>query len=77
MTAMPNVTLSIDEKLLALGRDYARRRGTSLNAMIRELLSQHVAADGAREADELFSRMDAARGDSRGRNWSREDIHQR
>jgi len=34
---MPNVTLSIDEGLLARSRDYARAHRTTLNGMIRSL----------------------------------------
>ena len=39
---MPNVTISIDDKLLKKGRKYAEKRGTSLNALIRDLLKKKV-----------------------------------
>ena len=39
---MKNVTLAIDEKLLERARGLAEKRGTSLNAMIRSLLTAEV-----------------------------------
>jgi hypothetical protein len=39
---MKNVTLAIDEKLLEQARGLAERRKTSLNAMIRSLLSHEI-----------------------------------
>jgi predicted HicB family RNase H-like nuclease len=39
---MANVTISIDDKLLKEGRKYAKSHGTSLNALIRQLLSGTV-----------------------------------
>jgi hypothetical protein len=36
--ATRNITLAIDENVLAKARDVAARRGTTLNAMIRTLL---------------------------------------
>jgi len=31
---MPNITISIDEKLLKFGREYAEKHHTSVNALI-------------------------------------------
>ena len=39
---MPNITISIDEKLLKIGREYAEEHHTSVNALIRNLLEQTV-----------------------------------
>lgn len=39
---MKNVTLAIDETLLERARSLAERRKTTLNAMVRSLLSQEV-----------------------------------
>jgi hypothetical protein len=40
--AMKNVTLAIEENLLEQARALARRRHTTLNAMVRSLLSAEV-----------------------------------
>jgi len=36
---MANVTLAIEDKLLEKSRQYASQRGTSLNAILREMLA--------------------------------------
>ena len=45
-----NVTLAMDEQLIERGHEYARRRGMSFNALIREQLQRALlratAADG-------------------------------
>ena len=72
---MPNVTLSIDEETLKAGREYARLHGTSLNALIRKLLSERVRSDSGAWLDELFEMLDRAGGDSKGRTWTREELY--
>ena len=37
---VPNITISLDEKLLRSGRQYAEKHGTSVNALIRGLLEK-------------------------------------
>jgi hypothetical protein len=41
-TEMKNITMAIDEQLLESARDLARRRKTTLNAMVRSLLAYEV-----------------------------------
>ncbi len=73
-----NVTLSIDPETVRKARDLARRRGTSLNQMIRDYLD-HLTSDRSREAklEELNRLWDEASGDSRGWKWNREELHDR
>ncbi len=72
---MPNVTISLEEDVLRAGREYARRRNLSLNALIRQLLEQRVRRVEATWIDACFQRMDAAAVDSGGRNWKREELY--
>lgn len=72
---MPNVTISLDEDMLRAGREYARRRNLSLNALIRELLEHRVRRTEATWIDACFERMDRAAVDSGGRGWKREDLY--
>ena len=58
---MPNITISIDEKLLKTGREYAKKHQTSLNALIRNLLDQTVMTDSTQWIDECFELMDRRR----------------
>lgn len=72
---MKNITLSLDEKILEAGREYAKAHHMSLNALIRKLLAQTVLPAGENWLDEMLGLMDAARGDSHGQKWSREDLY--
>jgi hypothetical protein len=73
-----NVTLSIDDDLLARSRDLAARRGTSLNQMIRDYLEE-VASDLS--PDEILRELNAlwenGSGESCGKRWTREELHER
>jgi hypothetical protein len=72
---MPNITISLDEQLLKLGRQYAERHQTSMNALIRNLLEQTVKSDSTQWLDECFSLMDRANASSAGKSWKREDLY--
>jgi hypothetical protein len=72
---MPNVTLSFDEKLLHEARQYAKKHHTSLNALIRKMLSGVVRNKSQDWLDECFRIMDAAPVSSKGKKWGREDLY--
>ena len=72
---MPNITISLDEDLLKSGRRYAEKHQTSLNALIRKLLDQTINIESTDWLDECFNLMDQAGGDSKGRQWKREDLY--
>lgn len=72
---MPNITISLDETLLKTGRQYADRHGTSVNALIRNLLEKTVRNDSTQWIDECFALMDRANVRSNGRRWKREDLY--
>jgi len=72
---MKNVTLALDDDLLREGRKYARQNHTTLNGLIRKMLSESVA--GRREGwlSECFEILDALRPNSRGNKWKRGDLY--
>lgn len=72
---MPNVTISIDEELLAKGRRYARKHNISLNALLRKLLKETVESEFVDWLEQCFLLMDQANGNSRGRKWRREELY--
>lgn len=72
---MPNITISLDEELLKSGRQYAEKHQTSINALIRKLLSQTVMSDSDEWIEECFRLMDRAGADSRGLKWKREELY--
>ena len=72
---MKNITLSLDEKVLEAGREYAKAHNMSLNALIRKLLAQTVLPAAEHWVDEMLGLMDRAEGDSHGQKWTREDLY--
>jgi len=72
-----NVTLSLDETLLARARDVAKREGTTLNDMIRRHLERVAGVDsGARVADALRELWESAPRHSGGRKISRDEAYE-
>ena len=45
---MTNITLAIDEELLGRARSFAERKGTTLNAFVREQIAMAVDAEDRR-----------------------------
>jgi len=72
---MKNITLAIDEETLEAGRAYAERHGTSLNALVRDLLRRTVLSHSTDWIDEQFAQMDRMKANSRGKRWRREDLY--
>lgn len=71
---MANVTLSIPDDLLKRGRSYAKARGTSLNALVRELLDDTVSNPES-AVDSMIERLKQSAGDSKGEKIHREELH--
>ena len=72
---MPNITISLDELLLKSGRKYAEAHQTSVNALIRCLLEKTVKSDSIQWIEEMFTLMDRAGIDSKGKRWKRKDLY--
>lgn len=74
--AAMNITLSIEDELVAKARELARRQGTSLDEMIRAYLRACVAElSGDELADELRRSWSEEPGRSGGCRYRREDAH--
>lgn len=71
-----NVTLSMDEHLLARARKRAEALGTSLNQLIRDYLESFVGGDDPERSIEEFNRL-SGRGHSRGWRFDRDEVHER
>lgn len=72
-----NVTLSINERVVAEARQVAARRGTTLNQLIRDYLAE-LTRPGQSEA--LVAELEAlwTSGSHRSaKPWVREDLHER
>lgn len=73
-----NVTFSIDADTLERARELASQRGVSLDQLIRdyleELTSQMSAEDMITKLADLWNK---GGGNSGGRTWTREELHER
>jgi hypothetical protein len=70
-----NITLSIDENVVARARKHAEALGKSLNQLIRDYLQTLADGDPERSVEE-FKRL-SGRGNSRGWRFNRDEIHDR
>jgi len=76
---MKNITLSVDEEVLATVRRVAAEQGTSVNAMVREHLARIAehsdrAALARKRIRELSQSSEARIGSA---TWRRDDLHER
>ena len=73
-----NVTLSIDEQLLARARDLAHERGTSVNQLIRDYLERLTGTSGPSDVLAQIERLwTEQEGRSGGWKWNREEVYDR
>jgi hypothetical protein len=75
-TVLMNVTLSIDEQLVARARKKANALGKSLNQLIRDYLQKLAGGDDPERSIEEFKKL-SGRGHSRGWRFNRNEIHER
>ena len=72
-----NVTLSIDDRVVAEARRIAAVRGTSLNQIVRDFLDALTQVD---QVESVVAQLDAlwAEEDYRSEGpWTREELHER
>lgn len=72
---MKNITLSIDEDTLKLGREYARQHNISFNVLVRRLIEQTVKTSSTQWLNDTFSLMDKTNVSSKNQKWKREDLY--
>lgn len=70
-----NLTLSIDDRIVAQARRKASETGTTLNQYVRDRLAEFVGEDDA-QAKIARLRALSGKGDSRGWKWNREEIYE-
>jgi uncharacterized protein DUF6364 len=76
---MKNITLSVDEDVLAAVRRHAAERNSTVNALVREYLTNLAAHDDrAKRARERLRQLSKKSQAQLGKKtWSREDLHGR
>jgi len=75
-TVSMNVTLSIDEQLVARARKKADALGKSLNQLIRDYLQKLAGGDDPERSIDEFRSL-SGRGNSRSWRFDRNEIHER
>jgi hypothetical protein len=71
-----NITLSIDEQLVARARKRADALGKSLNQLVRDYLQKIAGSDDPEQSIDEFRSL-AGKGHSRGWRFTRNEIHDR
>ena len=74
---MQNVTISMDEGLLARAREFARQRGTTFNQLVRDLVAREVLPDRGTRTQAMFDLADHLKLRSEAGPMSREEAHSR
>lgn len=74
---MRNITLSFPDDVIRRGKDYARRRGISLNALVRDALRREIEREERDATGVLLEVMASAGGRSGEWRWSREELYER
>jgi hypothetical protein len=76
---MRNITLSVDEKVLAVVRRYAAEQNSSVNALVRDYLTNLATQQDRANAARARLRDLSARSPGRlgKKTWTRDDLHAR
>lgn len=74
---MKNITLSMPEDLIKLGREYAAKHGTTLNEMIRELLRKRVINETDHPIERLIEHAEKLKIKKSSWKWNREEVYDR
>lgn len=76
---MANLTIAVPGEVLKSARRRALEQGTSVNAVLREYLTQFAGTQSA-QANAAKRILDLSRGARSGRGkarWTRDDLHER
>jgi hypothetical protein len=76
---MKNITLSVDDAVLAAVRRYASQNNTTVNGLVRDYLTRLAAQDdrAAKARERLRQLSEEATLDLGDWKWNRDDIHDR
>ncbi len=76
---MKNITLSVDEQVLAAARRHAAEQNSTVNALVREYLTSLAAHQdrASRARKRLLQLGRQATGRLGKKTWSREELHER
>lgn len=76
---MRNITLAVDDEVLAAVRKYAAERDATVNSLVREYLT-NIAAQSSRATQARARLLQLSRksnGQLGEKTWTRDDLHER
>jgi metal-responsive CopG/Arc/MetJ family transcriptional regulator len=74
---MKNITLSMPEDLLRKSREYAKKQGTTLNSLVRELLRKYVQQGEQSGIEQFIQSTESLSLKTKGKDWKRDDLYDR
>lgn len=76
---MSNLTITVDDEVLRKARIRALEQGSSVNAVLRELLEAYagVRRGQSAAAADLIALSDEVQSRRGGRTWTRDELHER
>ena len=74
---MRNITLSFPDDVIKRAKEYARRRGISLNHLVRDALRREIERDEQHATGVLLNVIASTGGRSGGWRWSRDELYDR
>jgi hypothetical protein len=74
---MRNITLSFPDDVIKRGKEYASRRGISLNALVREALRREIEREEQDATGVFLDVIASTGGRSGGWQWSRDELYDR
>ena len=78
-TALMNITLSTDKKIIEKSREYAKKHNTSLNELVRNFLKKLINESDTLVLSEEFEKLALKEGGKSAKSYkfNREDIYER
>jgi antitoxin component of RelBE/YafQ-DinJ toxin-antitoxin module len=76
---MKNLTMRVDEEVLARAREVAAEQSTSVNALVRGFLEDLALRENRKEAArrEILDLCDHSRARAGKRTWTRDELYER
>jgi hypothetical protein len=74
---MKNITLSVDEEVLAAVRRHAADKNSSVNALVREYLTNIAAHEDRAKRARLRQLSNRTSGRLGNKTWTRDELHDR
>jgi hypothetical protein len=72
---MTNITLALDEEILDLGKEYAKKHRISFNTLVSNSLEKTLKKPLTSWLDDMFIEVDKEEVSSKGEKWTRGELY--